>query len=84
MVAYQVENNESQMMGIRKREYLRVLSNIVKESQQAQVIVWGWGARDCPVVPLWAFTRAVDSPRAHAWRKNPPRMNPRHSLQCVC
>ncbi|CAM9197669.1 unnamed protein product, partial [Ectocarpus sp. 12 AP-2014] len=36
MVAYQVENNESQLMGIRKHEYLRVLSNIVKESQQAQ------------------------------------------------
>eukprot|EP00903_Cladosiphon_okamuranus_P020898 g19191.t1 len=36
MLAYQVENNESQMMGIKKQEYLRVLSNIVKESQQAQ------------------------------------------------
>lgn len=37
MLAYQVENNESQMMGIKKKEYLRVLSNIVKESQQVQV-----------------------------------------------
>lgn len=37
MLAYQVENNESQMMGIKKKEYLRVLSNIVKESQQTQV-----------------------------------------------
>lgn len=32
-----MENNESQMMGIKKKEYLRVLSNIVKESQHAQV-----------------------------------------------
>ena len=37
MLAFQVENNESQMMGIKKKEYLRVLSDIVKESQQAQV-----------------------------------------------
>lgn len=37
MLAYQVENNDSQMMGIKKKEYLRVLSDIVKESQQAQV-----------------------------------------------
>ncbi len=37
MLAYQVENNESQLMGIKKKEYLRVLSDIVKESQQAQV-----------------------------------------------
>ncbi|CAM9524061.1 unnamed protein product, partial [Pylaiella littoralis] len=36
MLAYQVENNDSQMMGIKKKEYLRVLSDIVKESQQAQ------------------------------------------------
>eukprot|EP00752_Nemacystus_decipiens_P006024 g5441.t1 len=36
MLAYQVENNESQMIGIKKKEYLRVLSNIVEESQRAQ------------------------------------------------
>lgn len=41
MLAYQVENNESQMMGIKKKEYLRVLSNIVKESREAQVRRWG-------------------------------------------
>lgn len=57
MVAYQVENNESQLMGIRKQEYLRVLSNIVKESQQAQVIVPRWGAIGCPAVPSPAFMR---------------------------
>lgn len=37
MLAYQVENNESQMVGIKKKEYLMVLSNIVKESQRTQV-----------------------------------------------
>lgn len=49
MLAYQVENNDSQMMGIKKKEYLRVLSDIVKESQQAQVRFllhfWGGGTR---------------------------------------
>lgn len=41
MLAFQVENNESQMLGIKKKEYLRVLSDIVKESQLQQVKLCG-------------------------------------------
>lgn len=37
VMAYHVENNDSQLMGIKKREYLRVLANIVNESRQEQV-----------------------------------------------
>lgn len=36
-MAYQVENNDSQLMGIKKQEYLRVLANIINESRQEQV-----------------------------------------------
>lgn len=37
VMAYHIENNDSQLMGIKKREYLRVLANIVNESRQEQV-----------------------------------------------
>lgn len=36
-MAYHIENNDSQLMGIKKQEYLRVLANIVNESRQEQV-----------------------------------------------
>lgn len=37
VMAYHIENNDSQLMGIKKQEYLRVLANIVNESRQEQV-----------------------------------------------
>lgn len=36
VMAFHIENNDSQLMGIKKQEYLRVLAGIMNESRQAQ------------------------------------------------
>lgn len=37
VMAFHVENNDSQLFGVTKKEYLRVLTNIINESDSVQV-----------------------------------------------
>ncbi|CAM9307700.1 unnamed protein product, partial [Scytosiphon promiscuus] len=46
LIAHHVENNDSQLMGVKKQEYLRVLSNIIAVSQQAQSATIGESGTD--------------------------------------
>ncbi|CAN0313830.1 unnamed protein product, partial [Laminaria digitata] len=46
VMAYHIENNDSQLMGIKKQEYLRVLANIVNESRQEQNAMVGAAGGD--------------------------------------
>ncbi|CAM9337523.1 unnamed protein product [Ascophyllum nodosum] len=45
-VSYHVENNTSELMGIKKQEYVRVLANIINESGQTQNATFGASERD--------------------------------------
>lgn len=40
VVAFHVENNDSQLFGVTKKEYLRVLTNIITESDSVQARPW--------------------------------------------
>lgn len=37
VLAYHIENNDSQLMGVTRREYLRVLEHIVRDADTSQV-----------------------------------------------
>lgn len=64
VVAFHVENNDSQLMGIKKQEYLRVLAGIMNESRQAQArpLIGGGGGSIVYVLimDLGTFARLLE------------------------